>query len=258
MIDSLLQWMGLGADLTAVFGGWGAQLAKIIWINILLSGDNAVVIALACRGLPPAQRRWGIFLGALVAILMRIGFTVIAAELLQYKWLMLGGSMLLFYIAVKLLTDDGAGQDVQQSTSIWGAVRTVAVADLIMSLDNVVAIAAAAKGDWSLILLGLLTSMPLIIFGATFVMWLLHRVPVLIWAGAALLGWIAGELAVADPGLIGVIKTYTSIPLVPADSGPPGAMAVVDIVRYGVAGVGALLVVLLGAMLRPSKSAVSA
>jgi YjbE family integral membrane protein len=258
MIDSLMQWLGLGTDLTAVFGGWGAQLAKIIWINILLSGDNAVVIALACRGLPPAQRKWGIFLGALVAILMRIGFTVVAAELLQYKWLMLAGSVLLFYIAVKLLTDDGGEKDITQSSSIWGAVRTVAIADLIMSLDNVVAIAAAAKGDWSLILLGLVTSMPLIIFGATFVMWLLHRVPVLIWAGAALLGWIAGELAIADPGLIGWLKVNTSIPLVPSADGPAGTLAVIDAVKYGVAGLCALLVVLLGAMLRPSKSAASA
>jgi YjbE family integral membrane protein len=258
MFDNIMQWLGLGSDLTAIFGGWGAQLAKIIWINILLSGDNAVVIALACRGLPPAQRKWGIFLGALVAILMRIGFTVVAAELLQYKWLMLCGSVLLFYIAVKLLTDDGAEQNVAQSTSVWGAVRTVVVADLIMSLDNVVAIAAAAKGDWTLILLGLVTSMPLIIFGATFVMWLLHRVPVLIWAGAALLGWIAGELAIADPGLIGWLKANTAIPLIPSADGPAGALAVIDIVRYGVAGLCALLVVLLGGMLRPSKSTVAA
>jgi YjbE family integral membrane protein len=258
MLDSFMQWLGLGGSLTAIDGGWGAQLVKIIWINILLSGDNAVVIALACRGLPPAQRKWGIILGAAVAILMRIGFTVVAAELLQYKWLMLIGSVLLFWIAVKLLTDDGGEKDVAQSTSIWGAVRTVVVADLIMSLDNVVAIAAAAKGDWSLILLGLVTSMPLIIFGATFVMWLLHRVPVLIWAGAALLGWIAGELAVADPGLIGWLKANTSIPLVPSLDGPAGALAVADVIKYGVAGACALLVVVLGAMLRPSKKHASA
>ncbi len=258
MIDSILQWFGVAGDFGPMFGGWGAQLLKIIWINILLSGDNAVVIALACRGLPPQQRKWGIILGALVAILMRIGFTFIAAELMQYKWLMLGGSVLLFYIAVKLLTDDGGDKDIAQSASIWGAVQTVAIADLIMSLDNVVAIAAAAKGDWTLILLGLATSMPLIIFGATFVMWMLQRAPVLIWAGAALLGWIAGELAVADPGLIGAIKSYTSIPLVQAEGGAAGALAVTDVLKYAVAGCCAVLVVVLGALLRPSKPAVSA
>ncbi len=248
MFDSISQWFGQSGDM----GVWGAQLAKIIWINILLSGDNAVVIALACRGLPPDKRRWGIILGAGVAILMRIGFTVVATELLQYKWLMFVGALLLFMIAVKLLIEDGEEKDIAQSSSIAGAVRTIALADLVMSLDNVVAIAAAAKGDWSLILIGLLTSMPMIIFGATFFLWVIQRAPVLIWAGAALLGWVAAELMIADPGLVALLKSYTSIPLVPDKDGAPGAMEVASWVKYTAATVGAVLVVALGALLRPA------
>ena len=153
-----LSWMGI--SLTTEF--WSA-LGQIMLINLILSGDNAVVIALACRALPPSQRKWGIILGALVAIVMRIAFTVVATQLLTVPWLMTIGSVLLFWIAVKLLVEDGEEKDVRESSNIWGAVQTIAIADLVMSLDNVVAIAAAAKGNWSLILIGLATSMPLII-----------------------------------------------------------------------------------------------
>ncbi|MGE0765379.1 MAG: TerC family protein [Hyphomicrobiaceae bacterium] len=178
------------------------SLGQIMLINLILSGDNAVVIALACRSLPPSQRTLGIVLGAGVAVLMRIVFTVGIASLLTTPWLKVIGSLLLFWIAIKLLADDGDGEkEVTGASHIWGAVRTVAIADLIMSLDNVLAIAAAAKGSWSLIVLGLAISVPLIVFGATLVMFLLNRVPALVWAGAALLGWIAGELIVSDPGL---------------------------------------------------------
>ncbi len=253
MIESLMQWLSSGGEFAALSAAWWGQLAKIMWINLLLSGDNAVVIALACRGLPAHQRKWGIILGALVAIVMRIGFTVVAAELLQYKWLMFVGSLMLFWIAVKLLLEDGEEKDITQSTSIWGAVRTIAIADLVMSLDNVVAIAAAAKGDWGLILIGLVTSMPLIIFGATFVMWVLHRMPILVWAGAALLGWVAAELAVSDPGVIAFIKDFTSIPLVKSDPGAPSPLSLPHAIEYAVAGAGALLVVVLGLLLRPKK-----
>jgi YjbE family integral membrane protein len=181
---------------------WPA-LAQIMLINLILSGDNAVVIALACRSLPKHQRMWGIILGALVAILMRVVFTIGVTSLMSSPWLKAIGSVLLFWIAIKLLAEDADGEkDVKQSSNVWGAVQTIAIADLVMSLDNVLAIAAAAKGNWTLIVLGLAISVPLIVFGATIVMWLLTKVPALVWAGAALLGWIAGELLVSDPGLL--------------------------------------------------------
>jgi YjbE family integral membrane protein len=181
---------------------WPA-LAQIMVINLILSGDNAVVIALACRSLPPHQRKWGILLGALVAILMRVVFTIGVTSLLSSPWLKAIGSILLFWIAIKLLAEDPDGdKDIKDSSNIWGAVQTIAIADLVMSLDNVLAIAAAAKGNWTLIVLGLAISVPLIVFGATLVMWLLTKVPALVWIGAGLLGWIAGELIVTDPGVL--------------------------------------------------------
>src|SRR5262245_27274913 len=175
-------------------------VGQIIWINILLSGDNAVVIALACRGLPPKQRFWGIILGAGAAVVLRIFFTVILQYVLELPWLRLVGGLLLLWIAVKLLVQDEADEtDVASSDNLWGAVRTVAIADIVMSLDNVLAIAAAAHGDTMLIIFGLAVSIPLIVAGATMIMALLTRFPVLVWAGAGLLGWIAGELMVEDP-----------------------------------------------------------
>ena len=180
---------------------WPA-LGQIMIINLILSGDNAVVIALACRSLPPSQRKWGIILGAAIAVLMRVVFTICVTSLLSTPWLKVIGSLLLFWIAIKLLAEDGANEnDIKDSSNIWGAVQTIVIADLVMSLDNVLAIAAAAKGNWSLIIVGLAVSVPLIVFGATLVMWLLTRVPALVWLGAALLGWIAGELIVTDPGV---------------------------------------------------------
>jgi YjbE family integral membrane protein len=194
------QWM---TQLTWALGDWGpisVQILKIIWINILLSGDNAVVIALACRALPPRQRMWGIILGAGAAVLLRIFFTIILQYVLELPWLRLVGGILLLYIAVKLLNQDEATEDsIESSDNIWGAVKTVAIADIVMSLDNVLAIAAAAKGHPWLIIFGLVISIPLIVAGATLIMALLHRFPILVWAGAALLGWIAGELVMEDP-----------------------------------------------------------
>ena len=228
---------------------WPA-LGQIMLINLILSGDNAVVIALACRGLEPRMRKWGILLGALVAILMRIGFTLVATQLLTYPWLMTIGSVLLFWIAIKLVVEDGEEKDIKESSSIMGAVMTIAIADLVMSLDNVVAIAAAAKGNWTLILIGLVTSMPLIIFGATLVMWLLTKLPILVWAGAALLGWIAGELIVSDPGVIDLIKGYNVSWLYVPDPKEPAKLEVISVIKYGAAAAGALFVVLMGLLLR--------
>lgn len=241
----MFDWMG-GMAATDF---WPA-LGQIMLINLILSGDNAVVIALACRGLPVKQRKWGIILGALVAIVMRIGFTVVATQLLSYPWLMVIGSLLLFWIAIQLLVEDGEEKDVKESSSIYGAVQTIAIADLVMSLDNVVAIAAAAKGNWSLILIGLATSMPLIIFGATLVMWLLTKMPVLVWAGAALLGWIAGELIVTDPGVLGMIKSMFPDWLAAVNPKEPGKVEVTANIKHIAAALGAVFVVGMGAMLR--------
>jgi YjbE family integral membrane protein len=182
-------------------------IAKIIGINIILSGDNAVVIALACRSLPPRQRMMGILLGAGAAVILRIIFTVIVNELLGIHYLKLAGGLLLLWIAVKLLIQDEANEDsVRSGTSVWDAVKVVAIADIVMSLDNVLAIAAAAGGNTSLIILGLVISIPLVIGGATLITNLLTRYPILVWAGAALLGWVAGELLATEPALAPAIE----------------------------------------------------
>lgn len=182
---------------------WLAAL-QIIWINILLSGDNAVVIALACRGLHGSQRRWGMILGAGAAILLRVFFTIVIAQLMGLPFLKLVGGIALLWIAIKLIVPDEAhGEDsVKAGDNLWRAVRIVAVADIVMSLDNVIAIAAAAKGDIALIIFGLIVSIPMIIAGAALLMAVLDRFPVLVWAGAALLGWIAGEIMIEDPATI--------------------------------------------------------
>ncbi|MEP9355211.1 TerC family protein [Xanthobacter sp. KR7-65] len=184
-------------DLTAPT--FWVALLQIIWIDLLLSGDNAVVIALACRSLPPNQRKWGILLGAGAAVGLRILFALAVSYLLGIPFLKVVGGLLLFWIAIKLVTDnDGEAHEVEASDSLWKAVRTIAIADAVMSLDNVVAIAAAARGHWELFVFGLLLTIPLIIFGSQLLLSLLTRFPILIWAGAALLGWIAGEMLVGD------------------------------------------------------------
>ena len=178
-------------------------LGKIMWINILLSGDNALVIAMACRGLPQDKRRVGMVLGAGVAVGLRIVFTVLVAALLSTPFLKVLGGLLLLWIAVKLLTGEDEEGNVKETNRLWHAVWTIAVADAVMSLDNVLAIAAVAKDSTFLLVLGLGISIPLIIAGAALIMTLLDRVPFLVWAGAALLGWVAGEMIVSDPWLIG-------------------------------------------------------
>jgi YjbE family integral membrane protein len=182
---------------------WWAGLAQIIAIDIVLSGDNALVIALACRSLPEKQRKWGILLGAGAAIALRIAFAVGIVYLLEVPFLKFAGSLLLIWIAVKLVMPEEktvpahAGQPA--ATSLWSAVRIVMVADAVMSLDNVLAVAAAAKGSVELLVIGIAISIPLIVAGSAMMLWLLDRFPLLVVAGSALLGWIAGELAVTDP-----------------------------------------------------------
>jgi YjbE family integral membrane protein len=229
------------------YGPTGIQVLKIIWINILLSGDNAVVIALACRALPRRQRMWGIILGAAAAVILRIVFTIGLQFVLELPYLRFVGGMLLLYIAVKLLAQEEASEDsVESSDSLWGAVRTVAIADIVMSLDNVLAIAAAARGYPVLIGFGLLVSIPLIVAGATLIMSVLHRFPILVWAGAALLGWIAGQLIVEDPVALPYFERL-------ADQffyGPIGKQAVsYKIAEHTFQGICTLLVVLAGWLL---------
>ena len=195
------------ADWVALFTrGWSElgetefwlALIKLIWINVLLSGDNAVVIAMACRGLPPRQRFWGMALGAGVAVVLRVVFTGAVATLMLLPYVKIVGGVALLYIAAKLLVPDEP-EDRGTGRHLWHAVYIVALADIIMSLDNVIAIAAAAQGNMALLVLGLGISIPLIVAGAALIMALLDRAPVLVWAGAALLGWIAGEVIATDP-----------------------------------------------------------
>jgi YjbE family integral membrane protein len=175
-------------------------LAKIIWINVLLSGDNALVIALACRELEPRQRLWGMILGAAAAVVLRIIFTTIVATMMELPYLKLVGGLALIVIAAKLLVPESKdGDGVKSASHLWAAVQIVVVADIVMSLDNVIAVAAAANGSIPLLILGLASSIPLIVAGAALIMVLLDRLPVLVWAGAALLGWIAGDVIATDP-----------------------------------------------------------
>ena len=182
-------------------------LLEIIWIDILLSGDNAVVIALACRSLPRRQRMLGITLGSGVAIALRVVFTLLVVELLGLPFVKIVGGILLLWIAIKLASEEEPQKKpVRPAVSLWSAIRIIAVADAVMSLDNMMAIAAAAKGSKLLILFGLALSIPLIIFGSALVLALLNRFPMLVWAGAGLLGWIAGDLLCSDPVLAGWLR----------------------------------------------------
>jgi YjbE family integral membrane protein len=180
---------------------WAALMA-IIGVNIVLSGDNAVVIALAARSLPPKQQKAAIFWGSAAAIVMRIILTIVALELLKLPYLKLVGSALLLWIAVQLLLPEEEGDDGGPAASGLGAaIRTILIADLVMSLDNVIGVAAAAKGSVLLLILGLAISIPLVIFGSTMLLKLMERFPVIITLGAALLGWVAGDMASSDPAI---------------------------------------------------------
>jgi YjbE family integral membrane protein len=181
-------------------------LVTIIWINIILSGDNAVVIALAARSLPPQQQKQAVFFGSGAAVVLRIALTVIAAKLLALPYLQIVGGLLLLWIGVQLLgEEEGGGREAKEHGSMAAAVRTILIADLVMSLDNVIAVAAAAKGSMVLLVLGLAISIPLVIFGSTLMIKLMERFPVIVVLGAALIGWVGGETIVADA----VLTPYT-------------------------------------------------
>jgi YjbE family integral membrane protein len=195
---------------------WLAAL-EIIVINVLLSGDNAVVIALACRNLPPKQRKWGVIWGAVGAIVLRIILTYFAVTLLELPYLKIIGGVLLLWIGVKLINeeeedDGGEGEaKVAASDKLIAAVRTVIVADLVMSIDNVIGVAAAAKGSLVLLVFGLVVSIPLVIAGSQIIMRLIERFPILILAGGGLLGWVAGEMIVEDRALAPWIETNAHV-----------------------------------------------
>lgn len=187
----------MGFELTPAF--WSG-LTQIILVNIVLSGDNALVIALACRNLQKRHQKPAILAGSAGAIILRIIFVLIVDQLLRISFLKLGGGILLLWIGIKLVQgEEEHGDGIKGAGSLWAAIRTIIIADAVMSLDNAIAIAAAAKGDTTLIILGLLISIPLIIFGATLIMALLQRFPIIVVAGGGLLGWIAGEVIATDP-----------------------------------------------------------
>jgi YjbE family integral membrane protein len=181
-------------------------LVKIIWINIILSGDNAVVIALAARSLPPEQQKKAIFFGSGAAVVLRIILTVVAAKLLQLSYLQIVGGLLLLWIGVQLLGDEDEDEDeAKENGGLMAAVRTILIADIVMSLDNVIAVAAAAKGSMTLLVLGLAISIPLVIFGSTLMIKLMERYPIIVMLGAALIGWVGGETIVSDVSLKEVV-----------------------------------------------------
>ena len=186
-IDPTVFWVGLG---------------QIVGVNIVLSGDNAVVIALAARTLPQLQQKKAIFWGSAAAVVLRVVLTVVAVELLRLPYLKLVGAALLLWIGIKLLLPEDSIDENGGSTLDAGfgaAIRTILIADLVMSLDNVIAVAAAAKGSLLLLILGLGISIPLVIFGSTLLLMLMQRYAFIITVGAALLGWVAGDMAISDP-----------------------------------------------------------
>jgi YjbE family integral membrane protein len=249
-VHSLAQLLDPAAWLATFGHGWNEldrsefwiAMVQIIWINVVLSGDNAVVIALACGGLPPRQRLWGLILGAGVAVALRIFFTGVIATLMLLPYVKIAGGLALLYIAARLLVPDAPDRDETAATGhLWRAVRIVAVADVVMSLDNVIAIAAAANGNAALLVLGLAISIPLVVVGAALIMSLLKRVPLLVWAGAALLGWVAGNVIATDPVSSGFLT---------AAYGESGAKWVA--MTAGIAG--AVLVVVAGGLWRRAKA----
>lgn len=214
---------------------WTA-LAQIIGINIVLSGDNAVVIALASRSLPPEQQKKAILFGSMAAIVMRIILTVAAVGLLQLPYLKIVGSFLLVWIGVQLLLPEDHDEDgIAATSSMSAAIRTILVADLVMSLDNVLAVAAAAKGNMVLLIAGLAISIPLIIFGSTIILKLMDRFPIIITVGAALLGYVAGEMLISDPAVADWVNSQAHV------------------LHYIAPAAGAIIVVLIGKIMGRAK-----
>lgn len=207
-------------------------LVKIVWINIILSGDNAVVIALAARSLPPHQQQKAVLFGSGAAVVLRIVLTVVAAKLLALPYLQIIGGMLLLWIGLQLLGDEEEDNgEAKEYGTLAAAVRTILIADLVMSLDNVIAVAAAAQGSMVLLVLGLAISIPLVIFGSTLMIKLMERFPIIVMIGAALIGWVGGETIVNDVSLRDVLAANPWL-------------------HYAAAAAGAALVVAVGRMLQ--------
>jgi YjbE family integral membrane protein len=232
-------------------------VGQIIWINVLLSGDNALVIAMACRGLAPRQRLWGMAIGAGIAVVLLIVFTGIVATLMALPYLKLIGGLALLGVAAKLLVPEEEGDDVTAGTNLWQAVRIVVIADIVMSLDNVIAVAAAANGQLSLLILGLAISIPMIIAGAALIMMVLDRFPILVWLGATLLGWIAGNVIATDPAIRPLLQRLLdgrialSLDATSAVFGvSPHFRLDADLVEYGAAVLGAIAVLVAGSIWR--------
>ncbi|HKY00146.1 MAG TPA: TerC family protein [Steroidobacteraceae bacterium] len=226
-----------------------AELAAIVWINLLVSGDNAVMIALAARSLPPRQQRLAVFWGTAAAVAFRIALTVFAARALEWPWLKVAGGLLLLWIGVKLLAPDTEAPEVSAHTRLVHAIRTILVADLVMSIDNVIAVAAAANEaaptpelaamKYTLLVLGLAISIPIVVFGSVIMLGVMARFPFVILAGAALLGWIAGDIIVTDPAVTGWVASHA------------GWLRQLHVAAMG----GALFVVLAGRWLRSERGA---
>ena len=205
-------------------------LMKIIWINIILSGDNAVVIALAARSLPPHQQKKAILFGSGAAVVLRIVLTIVAVHLLALSYLQIIGGLLLLWIGVQLLSENDEEEegDVKQA-SLASAIRTILIADIVMSLDNVIAVAAAAKGSTTLLIIGLAISIPLVIFGSTLMIKLMERFPIIVTLGAALIGWVGGETIISDVALKSALEANPSLHYICA---AVGAVVVVGLGKF--------------------------
>ena len=205
-------------------------LAQITMINILLSGDNAVVIALASRSLPAKQQKQAILFGSFGAIVLRIILTFFAVFLLELPFLKIVGGLLLIWIGIKMLIPEDGEEGIDAHTGLWAAVKTIIIADFVMSLDNVLGVAAAAKGNLPLLVIGLVISIPLIIYGSTLILKLMNRYSFIVTAGAGLLGWVAGEMLISDPA----VKDYINMQLAWAHTGVPvlATFAVVGVGKW--------------------------
>ena len=237
--------------------GTFGKILEIIVVNIVLSGDNAVVIALACRNLPMQQRKLGIMLGTGVAVVLRIVFYLAIAWLSGVSFLKVAGALLLVWIAVKLIQGEDDTHEISASEKLWHAVRTIAVADAVMSLDNVLAIVGVARGEAWIAILGLIISIPLIVVGASLITALISRFPILVWIGAALLGWVAGEMLVDDPLVLTWLSGHAPHLVVPKANDPAGlGLEAAHALLYGTATLGVLIVLIAGFLLtRRSGSA---
>ena len=205
-------------------------LMKIIWINIILSGDNAVVIALAARSLPPHQQKKAILFGTGAAVVLRIVLTIVAVQLLALSYLQIIGGLLLLWIGVQLLSENDEEEEGEvKQASLTAAIRTILIADIVMSLDNVIAVAAAAKGSTTLLIIGLAISIPLVIFGSTLMIKLMERFPIIVTLGAALIGWVGGETIISDVALKSALEANPSLHYICA---AVGAVVVVGLGKF--------------------------